>query len=197
MLVLWRKGEFGTPYVSLAGWTSTSYKYSHVCLNVHCTGFLVLLWLHIFFACCACYISSTPPYEKCLCGNSEETLLYHYIVVAVDGYCQPLGYYNRWKNQNSNCATGWTTRGSILGTVNKFFSPLDHPDQLFSSLNRLLKRYRGFFPWVEVARVKNECSYTTTPPIITSWCRHGQLYLLPSYLYITLKPPYRNQNMSL
>ena len=30
------------------------------------------------------------------------------------GYCQPLGYYKRWQNQNSNYATGWTTRGQFL-----------------------------------------------------------------------------------
>jgi hypothetical protein len=41
----------------------------------------------------------------------------------------------------------------------QFFSSPDYPDQLFSSLNLLLKRYKGFF-----SRVKNECSYTTTPP---------------------------------
>jgi hypothetical protein len=124
-------------------------------------------------------------------------MLYHYNLVAAAVYCQPLGYYNRWQNQNSNCATGWTTRSSIPGTVNRFFSSPDHPDQLFSSLSLLLKRYRGFFARVEVTRVKNECNYTTTPPIKTSWCREGQLYLSTSYLYIILTPPNRNQNMSL
>jgi hypothetical protein len=47
-------------------------------------------------------------------------MLYHYNLVAAAGYCQPMGYYNRWQNQNSNYATGWTTRGSIPGTANRF-----------------------------------------------------------------------------
>jgi hypothetical protein len=91
-------------------------------------------------------------------------MLYHYNLVAAAGYCQPLVYYNRWHNQNSNCATRWTIRGSIPGTVNRFFFSPDHPDQLFSSPHLPLKRNRRFFPRVEVITVKNECSCTNTPP---------------------------------
>ena len=74
-------------------------------------------------------------------------------------------------------ATGWAFRGSNSGTGNIYFSSPKYPDRLWGPSGFLFNGRRGSFPVIwrpacdaehslpSSADVKNEWSYTSTPPI--------------------------------
>jgi hypothetical protein len=77
----------------------------------------------------------------------------------------------------SDWATGWTIRGSNLGRSKRFLPSPNRPDWLWDLPSFLSNGYWGFFPGSKAAgawswpsprsnaEVKNEWSYTSTPPI--------------------------------
>jgi hypothetical protein len=77
--------------------------------------------------------------------------------------------------------SGWP--GFYFQQGQGFFSLPPHPDQLWGPPSLLFNEYQGLFLWgvkqpgheadhstLSSAKVKNACSYTSTPPYIMVWC---------------------------